>query len=121
MARVMIVDDSPTGILQLSKILTNAGHSVVEASDGAEALERVPLEMPECIVMDVVMPKVNGFQATRKLSKDPKTADIPIIVVSSKNQQTDRLWAMRQGARAYVTKPVEAAEFLAKVKDVLEK
>jgi len=119
MARVMIVDDSPTDIQNLRSILTKAGHMVSEVTSGLDALEKVRSELPDCVVMDVVMPGVNGFQATRTLSKDPKTSAIPIVVVSAKAQETDRLWALRQGAREYVTKPVREAELLAKIDAVL--
>lgn len=120
MARVMIVDDSPTDVQNLKSILQRAGHTVSEVSSGADAIERVKQDKPDCVVMDVVMPGINGFQATRTLSKDPATAHIPIVVVSSKNQETDRVWALRQGAREYVTKPVKEAELLAKLDSVLK-
>ncbi len=119
MARVMIVDDSPTDVQNLKNILQRAGHTVVEATSGQDALERVKLEKPEVVIMDVVMPGVNGFQATRSLSKDATTAHIPVIVVSSKNQETDRVWALRQGAREYLVKPVKETDLLAKIKTVL--
>jgi twitching motility two-component system response regulator PilH len=119
MARVMIVDDSPTDVQNLKNILQRAGHSVVEATSGQDALERVKLEKPDVVIMDVVMPGVNGFQATRSLSKDATTSHIPVIVVSSKNQETDRVWALRQGAREYLVKPVKETDLLAKIKTVL--
>lgn len=119
MARVMIVDDSPTDVQHLKALLQKGGHSVIEVSSGADAIERVKQDRPDCVVMDVVMPGINGFQATRTLSKDPATAHIPIVVVSSKNQETDRLWALRQGAREYIVKPVKEADLLAKIKSVL--
>jgi twitching motility two-component system response regulator PilH len=115
----MIVDDSPTDIRHLKGLLEKAGHSVYEVTNGAAAIDRARQDHPDCVVMDVVMPGVNGFQATRMLSKDPKTAAIPIIVVSSKTQETDRLWALRQGAREYVTKPIKEHELLDKIKSVL--
>ncbi|MDP3857992.1 MAG: response regulator [Stagnimonas sp.] len=119
MARVMIVDDSPTDVQNIKGILTRAGHVALEASSGQDALDRIKQEMPEVVIMDVVMPGVNGFQATRMLSKDPATAAIPIIVISSKNQESDRMWAMRQGAREYIIKPVKEADLLGKIKLVL--
>ncbi|WP_026352854.1 response regulator [Solimonas variicoloris] len=119
MARVMIVDDSPTDVQNLKSILLKAGHQVIEATSGQDALERVKSEKPDVVIMDVVMPGVNGFQATRTLSKDPGTAHIPVIVVSSKNQETDRVWALRQGAREYLVKPVKESDLLAKIKTVL--
>lgn len=119
MARVLIVDDSPTDVQNLKNMLQSAGHTVFESSSGLDALERVKADKPEVVVMDVVMPGINGFQATRQLSKDPATAHIPVIVVSSKNQETDRVWALRQGAREYLVKPVREADLLGKIKTVL--
>jgi twitching motility two-component system response regulator PilH len=121
MAKVMIVDDSPTDIVSLRAMLQRAGHAVIEVTSGADAIERVKIDKPDCVIMDVVMPGVNGFQATRTLAKDPATAGIPVVVVSSKNQETDRLWALRQGAREYVTKPVKESELLAKISVVLSR
>lgn len=119
MARVMIVDDSPTDALNLKKILTKAGHEVIEASSGTDAIPRIRAEQPDCVLMDVVMPGINGFQATRTLSRDPVTARIPIIVCSSKSQETDRVWALRQGAREYLIKPVRESELLRKLRALL--
>lgn len=118
MARVMIVDDSPTDVQHLKSILLRAGHQVTESTSGQDAIARVRVECPDVVIMDVVMPGVNGFQATRTLSKDPATSLIPIIVVSSKSQETDRVWALRQGAREYLVKPVREAELLTKIKIV---
>ncbi|MDB5985337.1 MAG: response regulator [Nevskia sp.] len=119
MARVMVVDDSPTDKEHLKQILQRAGHEVLEATSGQDAIELVRASKPDCVVMDVVMPGMNGFQATRILSKDPATASIPIIVVSSKSQETDRVWALRQGAREYIVKPVKDADLVGKVRSVL--
>lgn len=119
MARIMIVDDSPTDIQHLKGILSKAGHSIVECGSGQDAVGRAKQEKPDCVIMDVVMPGVNGFQATRMLSKDPDTQNIPVIVVSSKNQETDRVWALRQGAREYLIKPVKDTELLGKIKTLL--
>jgi twitching motility two-component system response regulator PilH len=119
MARVMVVDDSPTDIEHLRTILQRAGHQVTTVDSGQGALARVELDQPDCVVMDVVMPGVNGFQATRTLSRNPATARIPIVVVSSKSQETDRLWALRQGAREYIVKPVTETELIAKINGVL--
>jgi twitching motility two-component system response regulator PilH len=115
----MVVDDAPADLQNLKNILTKGGHQVIEVTSGQDSIAKAKAEKPDAIVMDVVMPGVNGFQATRQISKDPDTSAIPIIVVSAKNQETDRLWAMRQGAREYVVKPVKDADLLAKVKQVL--
>lgn len=119
MARIMIVDDSPTDVQNLKAMLTKGGHSVVESNSAQDAIDRVKIEKPDVVVMDVVMPGVNGFQATRTLSKDPATAHIPVIVVSSKSQETDRVWALRQGAKEYLVKPVKEAELLGVIKAAL--
>lgn len=119
MAKIMVVDDAPADLQNLKNILTKGGHQVIEVTSGQDSIAKAKAEKPDAIVMDVVMPGVNGFQATRQISKDPDTATIPIIVVSAKNQETDRLWAMRQGAREYVVKPVKDADLLSKVKQVL--
>ena len=119
MAKIMVVDAAPAALQNLKNILTKGGHQVIEVTSGQDSIAKAKAEKPDAIVMDVVMPGVNGFQATRQISKDPDTASIPIIVVSAKNQETDRLWAMRQGAREYVVKPVKDVDLLAKVKQVL--
>lgn len=111
MALILIADDSPTEIYVLKKILEKHHHQILTAEDGEQAINVTQNEKPDLILMDVVMPKLNGFQATRRLSKDPATQDIPIIIVSSKNQETDKLWGMRQGAKGYLGKPV-SEEFL---------
>lgn len=121
MARIMIVDDSPTDVENLRILLQKAGHAVSDVSSGEAAIPKARAEKPDVIIMDVVMPGVNGFQATRTLSKDPATGHIPVIVVSSKNQETDRVWALRQGAKEYLVKPVKEADLLAKINAVLPK
>lgn len=119
MAKIMVVDDSPADLQNLKGILQKGGHEVIEVQTGEDSIARAKSDKPDAIVMDVVMPGMNGFQATRNISKDPATSAIPIIVVSAKNQETDRVWALRQGAREYVVKPVKDADLLAKVKSVL--
>lgn len=119
MARILIVDDSPTDVQALRVMLEKSGHTVSECTNGNDALSRVKQEKPDVVIMDVVMPGINGFQATRSLSKDPDTAKIPVVVVSSKNQETDRVWALRQGAREYLVKPVKESDLLGKIKAVL--
>ena len=119
MARIMVVDDSPADLQNLKNILQKGGHQVIEVGGGQDAITKTKAEKPDCIIMDVVMPGVNGFQATRSISKDPETSTIPIIVVSAKNQETDRVWALRQGARDYIVKPVKDADLLGKIKLLL--
>lgn len=115
MAKILIVDDSPTELHVLTQILQGEGHNIVTAEDGEEGILKAKDEMPDLILMDVVMPGLNGFQATRKLSRDAATGDIPVIIVTTKDQDTDREWGMRQGAKDYLVKPVKSAELIEKV------
>ncbi|MCP3673055.1 MAG: response regulator [Gammaproteobacteria bacterium] len=110
--RVLIVDDSPTEMHILSNMMEKLGHAVITAENGEMGINTAKEIKPDLILMDVVMPGINGFQATRQLHKNEKTKDIPIIIVSTKNQVTDKMWGQRQGARGYVTKPVEETELL---------
>jgi len=113
--RILIVDDSPTERYYLTDILVKNGFTVTTAENGEQALERIKAEKPELILMDVVMPGANGFQVTRSIARDPDLQDVPVIICSSKNQETDRIWGIRQGAKDYLVKPVDAAELLAKI------
>lgn len=119
MAQVLIVDDSPTEMYVLKNILEKNGHHVTSATNGEEGFSVAKKNKPDLILMDVVMPGQNGFQVTRQLSKDPETAGIPIIIVSTKNQETDQIWGKRQGAVAYVTKPVNEADLVSKINKAL--
>lgn len=110
MARVLIVDDSPTDTLALYGMLKKYGHHFVFANGGNSGIEAAKAKQPDVIIMDVVMPDLNGFQATRRLTKDKDTAHIPVIMVTSKTQESDRAWGLRQGARAYVCKPALEGE-----------
>ena len=113
--KILIVDDSPTERYYLTDILERSGFAVTTAANGEEALEKIGLDKPELILMDVVMPGANGFQVTRSITRNPALADVPVIICSSKNQETDRIWGIRQGARDYLVKPVDPAELLAKI------
>lgn len=113
--KVLIVDDSKTELMYLTDLLLKSGMQVRTAENAEEAFRRLAEEKPDLILMDVVMPGQNGFQLTRAISRDPQYANIPIIMCTSKNQETDRVWGMRQGARDYITKPVDAAELKAKI------
>ena len=112
---VLIVDDSKTELMFLSEMLKKAGFAVTTAENAEDAQRRLEQAKPDLILMDVVMPGQNGFQLTRAISRDPLYADVPIIMCTSKNQETDRVWGMRQGARGYITKPVDPAELQAKI------
>ncbi len=115
--RILVVDDSPTERMVLSALLTEHGHVVETACSGEEALARVMHTdtAPEVIIMDVVMPGINGYQATRQLSRDERTRRIPVILCTSKDQEADRVWGMRQGASGYLTKPVNPGQLLAAI------
>ena len=107
MAKVLIVDDSPAQVLRLQQLVKEWGHETLTAENGDQALQIAREELPNVILMDVVMPGMNGFQAARKLSRDQTTRSIPVIFVSIKDDEADRIWGMRQGATAYITKPVD--------------
>lgn len=119
MLRVLIVDDSETDAQFMKALLEKAGYQVTVAHALDQAMAVLRREPPQLILMDVVLPGASGFQATRTLSKDPETHDIPIILVSAKSQETDRVWGLRQGAKDYVRKPIDAVELLAKVRNIV--
>jgi twitching motility two-component system response regulator PilH len=114
--RVLIVDDSPTERFFLTDVLRKQGYEVITAQSGEEGVAVAKQEQPDLILMDVVMPGLNGFQATRQLSRAAETKAIPVILCTTKGQETDRVWGLRQGAIDYLVKPVVAEELLAKVK-----
>ena len=113
--KVLVVDDSKTELMFLTDVLQKQGMQVRTAENAEEAMRRLAEDKPDLILMDVVMPGQNGFQLTRAISRDPLYADVPIIMCTSKNQETDRVWGMRQGAKAYITKPVDPVELKAKI------
>ncbi|MBS0556095.1 MAG: twitching motility response regulator PilH [Proteobacteria bacterium] len=119
MARILIVDDSPSQLVGIKRIVEKLGHQTITAEDGAAGVEVAKREVPDLILMDVVMPNLNGFQATRTISKDAKTSHIPIVLVTTKDQETDRVWGMRQGAKAYVTKPINEGELVEMINKLL--
>jgi len=119
MAQVLIVDDSPTEAHVLKGMLEKNGYETEIAQSGIEGIERAKAFKPDLVLMDVVMPGLNGFQATRQLTKDPETADIPVIIVTTKDQETDRVWGLRQGARDFLTKPVSEQRLMEKVNAAL--
>ncbi len=119
MARILIVDDSTTELKQLAGVLERHGHQVIAASTGKEGVALAGLEQPDLVLMDVVMPEVNGFQATRQMSRESHTAHIPVVIVSAKDQEADRVWGARQGAKGYLTKPVRETELMATINQVL--
>ena len=110
MARILIVDDSPSQLMGIRRIVEKLGHEALTAEDGAAGVEAAKREIPDLILMDVVMPNLNGFQATRSITREATTKHIPIVLVTTKDQDTDRVWGMRQGAKAYITKPFSETE-----------
>lgn len=113
--KILIVDDSPTERYYLTDILVRNGFTVTTAENGEDALARIKTDKPELILMDVVMPGANGFQVTRAIARDPELAGVPVIICSSKDQETDRIWGMRQGAKDYLVKPVDPEKLLARI------
>ncbi len=114
--KILLVDDSKTELYVVSDMLRRAGFDVQTAENGDQAWQQLDTDRPDLILMDVVMPGQNGFQLTRRITRDPRYADLPVIICSTKQQETDRVWALRQGARDYVVKPVVAGELIAKIR-----
>lgn len=113
--KILVVDDSPTERHVMIELLTAHGYEVITAENGEEGIAMARSERPDLILMDVVMPGLNGYQATRTLAREEATKDIPIIVCSSKGQETDKIWGLRQGAQDYLVKPVDGDELLARI------
>ena len=118
-ARILLVDDDPGAHLIIVPILAKAGYSLISAKNGEQALHMALNERPDLIIMDVIMPGMNGFQATRTLTRDPVTASVPIVMITTKSMETDQVWGLRQGARAFITKPVSEKDLLACINDLL--
>ena len=114
--KILLVDDSKTELHHLSDVLGKRGYQVRTAENGDEAMRRLSEDKPDLILMDVVMPGQNGFQLTRAITRDPRFAAVPVIMCTSKNQETDKVWGMRQGARDYIVKPVNTEELVGKIK-----
>ena len=119
MARILIVDDSPSQLLGMKRIVEKLGHEAVTAEDGAAGVEAAKANMPDLILMDVVMPNLNGFQATRAISKEATTSQIPVVLVTTKDQETDKVWGMRQGAKAYITNPFTEGQLVEVINSLL--
>ncbi|HVI57692.1 MAG TPA: twitching motility response regulator PilH [Luteimonas sp.] len=119
MARILIVDDSPSQLMGIRRIVEKLGHEALTAEDGAAGVDAARRELPDLILMDVVMPNLNGFQATRSITREPTTKHIPVVLVTTKDQDTDRVWGMRQGAKAYLTKPFSEAELADTISSML--
>ncbi len=119
MAKILVVDDSQTQVQSITKILQKHGHETITAEDGDAAVSVARSELPDLILMDVVMPGLNGFQATRHITKTEGTQHIPVIMLSSKDQETDKVWAERQGASGYIIKPAKEDELIAAINKLL--
>ncbi len=120
MALILVVDDSPTEAHVIKGMLEKHGFSIETADNGTSGVERAKELGPDLILMDVVMPGLNGFQATRQLSKNAETAEIPVIIVTAKNQETDRVWGIRQGAKEFISKPVTEKQLVEKIEGILQ-
>lgn len=120
MTTILVVDDSPTMLSGTSKILASAGYDVIQAESGEIGIKKAVTDHPDLILMDVVMPDLNGFQATRKLTTSDETKHIPIIMLTTKDQETDKVWAQRQGASDYMVKPPNSKELLSKIESLIK-
>ena len=114
--RIMVVDDSPTERAYIENLLKKKGYEVLLVDSGEKAIERSKADQPDLILMDVVMPGLNGFQATRAITREEKTKHIPVIICTTKDQETDKIWGLRQGAKDYITKPLSESDLLEKIK-----
>ncbi len=121
MAHILIIDDSPTDVRVFTTLLERAGHRVSSAGSAEQGIEMARRLRPDLVIMDVIMPGMNGFQATRALTRDPATQDVPILIITTKSMETDRVWGLRQGARDFLTKPVGEKELLARIQNLLVK
>jgi len=119
MAHILIIDDSPTDVRVFTTLLEKNGHRVTSAGNAEDGIAAAKRERPDLVLMDVIMPGMNGFQATRTLSRDTDTSAIPILIVTTKSMETDRVWGLRQGAKDFLTKPVAEQELLARIQKLL--
>ncbi len=120
MTHILIIDDSPTEVHVFRTMLEKHEINVSVATNGEEGIEKALAIKPDCILMDIVMPGKNGFQATRDLSRNPETSSIPVIIITTKDQETDKIWGVRQGAKDYIVKPVNEADLIERINKVLE-
>ena len=120
MTTVLVIDDSPSEMAKFRDMLSKNNYQVLEATNGEQGCQMAIEHLPDVILMDVVMPEMNGFQATRKITRGKTTAHIPIIMISTKNQETDRVWGKRQGAKEYITKPIDESGLVQIIRKVME-
>lgn len=121
MSTVLIVDDSQTLRQMLTELLQKSGLKVIEATNGAEAKEKIQTKAPDLVITDLVMPQMNGYELCRWIKNDPNTQDIPVLICSTKSEEFDRYWGMKQGADAYITKPFHPVEMMKTVKQLLRR
>jgi len=119
MSTVLVVEDSVAQSQMISDLLRGSGLTVTVASDGVEALEKIQGQRPDLVVLDIVMPRMNGYEVCRRLKADPKTQSVPVVMCSSKGEEFDRYWGMKQGADAYIAKPFQPTELVGTVKQLL--
>ena len=119
MARILLIEDSATDTAVLTQLLERNGHQVITSGSGEDGIEVCKREMPDLVLMDVVLPGMNGFQATRALSRDATTSAIPVMIVSTKAMETDRAWGMRQGAKDYIVKPPDEGALIGRINELL--
>jgi twitching motility two-component system response regulator PilH len=119
MARILLIEDSPTDTAVLTRLLEKHGHKVLASGSAEDGIEVCKRELPDLVLMDVVLPGMNGFQATRALSREPTTKSIPVLIVSTKGMETDRAWGMRQGAKDYIVKPPSEDALIARIDQLL--
>lgn len=119
MSEVLVVEDSPTQQQIILDLLKNSGLKVTIVQDGVEALEHVQTSNPKLVILDIVMPRMNGYEVCRRLKSDPKTKDVPVILCSTKAEEFDRYWGMKQGADAYIVKPFQPVELLGTIKQLM--
>ncbi|MBD1842117.1 response regulator [Cyanobacteria bacterium FACHB-63] len=119
MSTVLVVEDSVTQREMITNLLKGSGIAVTIATDGVEALEHIEKQCPDLVVLDIVMPRMNGYEVCRRLKADPKTQKVPVVMCSSKGEEFDRYWGMKQGADAYIAKPFQPTELVGTVKQLL--
>jgi len=119
MSTVLVVEDSPTQRQMITDLLRGSGLKVIVATDGVEAIESIQNQCPDLVVLDIVMPRMNGYEVCRRLKSDPQTQGVPVVMCSSKGEEFDRYWGMKQGADAYIAKPFEPTELVGTVKQLL--
>jgi twitching motility two-component system response regulator PilH len=119
MARILLIEDSPTDTAVLTQLLQRNGHEVLSSHSAEDGIEVCKRELPDLVLMDVVLPGMNGFQATRALSRDGATSNIPVLIVSTKGMETDKAWGLRQGARGFIVKPPDEGALVARINELL--